>query len=298
MSIKKQYQIFGLAAVLFILIMSFGTAFDLEISHTVMDQKSWFGAIFQMIGILPMYLVLMVSGEIGLAYAWRVSNNRLFSGSLVVGSGALTLWQIQKGLKELLSYGGAIIHNIKSGQPIGVANSDVQASPFSPGLTFTLTAIVFVIFTTLTQRWLKQRSIQQLEALLLLAIFATVTVLMAMSVNGALKNAWGRARPYEIIHNGARFTNWYTMNGANGHKSFPSGHAMAAALTVVLAWFANGNWRRFWWFGGIGITVIVDLSRVRVGAHFLTDVTFSTCLTFMIIYVMWEIYQHIKSMKR
>lgn len=53
MSIKKQYQIFGLAAVLFILIMSFGTAFDLEISHTVMDQKSWFGAIFQMIGILP-----------------------------------------------------------------------------------------------------------------------------------------------------------------------------------------------------------------------------------------------------
>ena len=118
MSIKKQYQIFGLAAVLFILIMSFGTAFDLEISHTVMDQKSWFGAIFQMIGILPMYLVLMVSGEIGLAYAWRVSNNRLFSGSLVVGSGALTLWQIQKGLKELLSYGGAIIHNIKSGQPI------------------------------------------------------------------------------------------------------------------------------------------------------------------------------------
>ncbi|WP_185696099.1 phosphatase PAP2 family protein [Weissella viridescens] len=294
MSVKKQYQVFGLASSIFLVLMLIGTGFDLAISRTFMNQNSWYGTFFQIIGILPMYLVVMVSGEIGMAYGWRVRTNRLFANCLMVGSGALGLWQTQKALKEVLSYGGAVLHNVKMGQPVAVANSDMQVSPLSSGMTFVIAVVIFILFTCLIQLWLTNKSVQQLEGLLVVAVFATLTVLLAMAVNGALKQAWGRARPYELMQQGNHFTAWYTMNGANGHKSFPSGHAMAATLTVVLAWFTTGKWHKLWWFGGIGFTVIVDLARVRVGAHFLTDVTCSTFLTFAIIYVMWGIYQQIQ----
>lgn len=107
-----------------------------------------------------------------------------------------------------------------------------------------------------------------------IAILASLTVWFALEVNLTLKDLWGRYRPYELTSGNHEFTNWLTINGVNGHKSFPSGHTMAATLCIVFMVRFN-NKRKSFFIGGIVYGVVIAISRVIVGAHFFSDVTFS-----------------------
>ncbi|SUP59474.1 PAP2 (acid phosphatase) superfamily protein [Weissella viridescens] len=60
---------------------------------------------------------------------------------------------------------------------------------------------------------------------------------------------------------------------------------------IVFAWFTTGKWHRYIWGFGIGYAVLMYVSRVRIGAHFMSDTVFSGFLTFLIIYIIWELYK-------
>jgi membrane-associated phospholipid phosphatase len=102
-------------------------------------------------------------------------------------------------------------------------------------------------------------------------IFLAMLVALALAgVTGrAVKFATGRARPSiktEVHWNGPRFSSKY--------HAFPSGHVAASSAFFVTLFLARKR---------IGaplllIPVLIGLSRMAVGAHYLSDVTFAAIL--------------------
>lgn len=280
---------FGISALVCVVLMVIATFADLAISNTVIDYGSWFGTFFQTFGEFPVYFVYIISGEIAMTYAWRKKARPLFAGSLALGGFVLTAWQTKQYVNEEGSYIAAIQSNLKNGKPIGMANSDSAAGALPVAANITVTLILLAVISILVQLWLAKKSDAQIAQLMLVAVFATATAWFASQANATLKQDWGRVRPYELNKAQSDFTSWLHPNGITGHKSFPSGHTMAATLAIVLSWFATGKARQRWFVFGILWGALVGLSRVRIGAHFFSDVTFSFFLTALIIYIFAEL---------
>ena len=78
---------------------------------------------------------------------------------------------------------------------------------------------------------------------------------------GSLKGSYDRARPPGSL---------VTTSGA----SFPSGHAIAASVTVVAAVIAlvpAGTRRTVWGAAAAAFSIVMGLSRAYLGAHWLSD---------------------------
>jgi membrane-associated phospholipid phosphatase len=92
-----------------------------------------------------------------------------------------------------------------------------------------------------------------------LAAFTAAVVLSEVLI-GLLKGLYGRARPPGSL---------VATSGA----SFPSGHAVAASVTVVAAVIALAPaGRRAWWaLAAFGFSILMGLSRAYLGAHWLSD---------------------------
>lgn len=96
------------------------------------------------------------------------------------------------------------------------------------------------------------------------AVALGVAMISAAILAPVLKNAFHFARP-SLLYSGA------------DAFSFPSGHATsAAALYIVLAWMAARPlprpWRAVAWAPAVAMIVLTGLSRIYVGAHWLSDV--------------------------
>jgi membrane-associated phospholipid phosphatase len=95
-----------------------------------------------------------------------------------------------------------------------------------------------------------------------LAAFATAIVLSEVLI-GSLKGIYDRARPPGSL---------VATSGA----SFPSGHAIAASVTVVAAVIAlvpAGRRRAWWGAAAVAFSILMGLSRAYLGAHWLSDAT-------------------------
>ena len=93
-----------------------------------------------------------------------------------------------------------------------------------------------------------------------LAAFAAAVVLSEVLI-GTLKGSYDRARPPGSL---------VATSGA----SFPSGHSIAATVTVVAAVIAlvpPGRARVAWGAAAAGFSVLMALSRAYLGAHWLSD---------------------------
>ncbi|USS88066.1 phosphatase PAP2 family protein [Fructilactobacillus hinvesii] len=272
--------------VLFVVLMGIATKLDLTLSQRVLNYHSNWATIGQTVGSFPLYLVFILSGEIMIASAFRQSNAWLAGLGLVVGV-TLSSLQLLHFLRESSNYFGKAMANLQHGLPVGSPNPVPEQRGSAWGwLLLILWLFLYLVITLLSQWWLKQQSPQRLQQLLIIAIFASLTALLALGANGFLKTIWGRYRPYQVQGQLSHFTNWYQINGINGHYSFPSGHTMASTLALVLGWFVTAKWQRTAWWLGLGYSILIAVSRLVIGAHFLSDVTFSFFLTATIIYVM------------
>ena len=93
-----------------------------------------------------------------------------------------------------------------------------------------------------------------------LAAFVSAVVLSEILIGG-LKGVYDRARPPGSL---------VATSGA----SFPSGHSIAASVTVVAAVIAlvpPGRARAAWGAAAAGFSVLMALSRAYLGAHWLSD---------------------------
>jgi undecaprenyl-diphosphatase len=95
-----------------------------------------------------------------------------------------------------------------------------------------------------------------------LAAFAAAIVLSEVLI-GSLKGTYNRARPPGSLV-------------ATTNASFPSGHTIAASVTVVAAVIAlvpPGRRRALWGAAAVAFSIVMGLSRAYLGAHWLSDAT-------------------------
>src|SRR5438034_7565795 len=108
--------------------------------------------------------------------------------------------------------------------------------------------IVIAGFLALRRRWWH------------LAAFV-VAIALSEALIGTLKGIYDRARPLGSL---------VATSGA----SFPSGHSIAASVTIVAAVIAlvpPGRRRAWWGAAAVAFSVLMALSRAYLGAHWLSD---------------------------
>jgi lipid A 4'-phosphatase len=96
--------------------------------------------------------------------------------------------------------------------------------------------------------------------------FLFVSIAASGLVVDLLKLVFGRTRPKLLFSGGAYDFGWLELRP--DHWSFPSGHSATIAALVTALWFLWPQHVLFY----ISVAIIVALSRVAVGAHYLSDV--------------------------
>lgn len=166
---------------------------------------------------------------------------------------------------------------------------------------------------------------ETLKKLLWFCVASACAVALANILIMIIKNPVGRMRfrainstlGAQMIADGkvSGYTKWFVSNGQpdkeilnkflvkygvkDPFKSFPSGHTCSAGTVYVLIMIPTlFNFKEqgkkgatlACWIVPIVYTALVAISRIMVGAHYMSDVTFGGTLSFVCCVLMWEIY--------
>ncbi|MBZ6009647.1 phosphatase PAP2 family protein [Leuconostoc gelidum] len=274
-----------------ILSLLIATFFDRNVTQAVMNQNSIFGNVFQNYADQGAQVVTFVSAEVIAWYIWRRLNEHLIKYIMTGGMLLLALNQLLALLQDALSYTFSMLNNITKGIPMGVANNTAAVQNYPEMLRWSLAIISWLILSWLFANWLNKKSDVDLNYLIVVAVVGIAVVFIAQTTIGDMKTLWGRFRPYEMTtvsgQTMSEFTPWYHMNGINGHNSFPSGHTMSGWLFLYLAFFVprdNISMQKRMVVFGLAMGILTAMSRVRIGAHWLSDVTVSSILVGLLIF--------------
>lgn len=267
------------------------TFFDKNVTQAVMNQNSIFGNIFQNYADQGAQVVTFTAAEVIAWFIWRRVNDVVLKYIMTAGMIVLAFNQMLSLLQDALSYTFSMLNNIQKGVPMGIANNTAAVQNYPETLRWGLAIVFTFILSLLFANWLNKKSDEDMNYLIVVAVVGIATVFIAQTMIGEMKTLWGRFRPYEMTtvsgHAFSEFTPWYHMNGANGHNSFPSGHTMSGWLFLYLALFVprtNISAQKQMTIFGITMGILTGLSRVRIGAHWLSDVTVSSILTGLLIF--------------
>ncbi len=145
--------------------------------------------------------------------------------------------------------------------------------------------MIFIFRTVLKNFSEKQRYFSFITVQLFLYCYVFLTHI--------LKYFSGRVRFRDLTEGFSSFTPWYLFNGPNGNSSFPSGHTVLAWLLLPLILvFING--KKTIRIGVISALVtwgvFVSVFRVIIGAHYASDVLFSSGLTILFFLFLFKKY--------
>jgi lipid A 4'-phosphatase len=139
-------------------------------------------------------------------------------------------------------------------------------------LGFTL---LVVLITYAYNKW-SGRNVLAIDGRKVCYLFLVLILGAGLFVNAGLKDHFGRARPRDVAEFGGsrQFTPAFALsNECRKNCSFSSGDAAAAFFFLALA--VASRRRRAMWVAALGFGVLVSLSRLAAGAHFLSDVAVS-----------------------
>lgn len=274
------------------IVLSIGGLWDKQISQGVINQGSLFGTFFQNYGLIFPGIIIFMSTQIFIYYAKESNLPNFGKGSIYFISTVAGIYQFWQTIKIMLFYTVTSLNNSQKNHPIGAANNDSGGEIHFPNWFFptlvTLSLLAFLVGCIGCNRWLREKDKKELNRLVLVGLGAIVAVYDANTIVDGMKNLWGRFRPYELQSNWAKYTSWWSINGANGHKSFPSGHSEQAWLALYLPLFVDPLKKHKCKIIVILTSVfgcLVAWSRVRIGAHFLSDVAVGSAIAIFTIYV-------------
>jgi len=150
---------------------------------------------------------------------------------------------------------GAVSEALYAGDDRATALNDLLQVLTAPGLTVVRLVVFLPVLVLLLRR----------RAWWTAAWLVTAAGLVA-PLNTLLKNYFGRVRP-DFAHGGARLDS----------LSYPSGHSSGIATLVtvalILAWpLLAAAARRWALVAGVALVLLVGLTRMWLGVHFLSDV--------------------------
>ena len=244
-----------------------GSIYDFQISSFLYPGKeSSFGQFFAAFGELPAFLALICAGV--LLFRHRGCLRRDWNVLFLIGAFGLI-------------FGGIFLS-------VHEATDNVPAMPAWVPLLVTVCSAALLLVTSGAQGTTVIRFVLTL-------IFVCVGTMLLINI---IKVPWGRARMRLIASTGnaSYFTPWWKAGSSlknqlvaegvssDEFRSFPSGHtacaacAMLAALLPTVSKRFRGKEKRLGLSGALW-TAIVAFSRLRMGAHFLTDVTMAWLVT-------------------
>ena len=255
-----------------LLLMIIGSIWDLPISKFLYPgRESSFGQFFAAFGELPAFLAMTSAGV--LLFVNRARLRKSWNVLFVAASAVLVLGGL-----------GLSIHE---------ATDNVPALPFWVAALVTVftAALCAVLLLILTD------GCQMKTLLRFICVLAFVSIGTMLLIN-VIKIPWGRPRMRLLVETGneSYFMPWWKLGislksklvadgvSSDEFRSFPSGHTGCAACTMLTILLPTLGKRlrgkeRLCLCIGLAWTLIVAVSRLMMGAHFLTDVTAATLLT-------------------
>lgn len=150
-------------------------------------------------------------------------------------------------------------------------------------ILLTLAILTLLIFI---YNYISKKNILNINSKVILYLILSLSIAPGLIVNATLKENWGRARPAQTTNFGGtkEFTPAFIPSNQGGY-SFSSGHTAAAFSLLAFALLARK--RKQLWIGlTLGYGVLVSISRMASGGHFLSDVVTS----FFIVYIFTHIF--------
>jgi membrane-associated phospholipid phosphatase len=266
MTKKETLIVLGSALGLLILAIPF----DFQLSALIYNQSNLFGRTFEAIGEFPAMAVAMFSSA-----ALIFTRNRKKPLSNI---GSLILGGLFLGLSALMG---------------GVLPFNYLELSLIPGFVL---AVVYVVIAVLL---VKKIPIQAYPQLRRAAWIGLLTFIVSMIVVNLIKMGWGRMRFRAMEGSTVGFSPWYLPQGFNSNeefKSFPSGHVANAALILFItllpsfipAWEKHKAKLKFVAYGWV---ILVALSRIVMGAHFLSDVTVGFLVTLLVFLLFSKLFK-------
>lgn len=303
MNVKlKQYLTYGLIA-LFVALLLVGTFYDLEIAKAVADLKerqyqsqNLFGRFFETIGEMPLYVLGGLCCSIIFSYLSKRKSTAVVI-VLKIACVALALFAFYFMFYRLFKY--LSIH-----------------FGFEEYLGSAVDYISYVLLGALTTGILfyysKNNSVDFLNKILPLTFIALATALTSVILSQGIKLIFNRYRfcTLNAIDRFDLYSKWLPLKGklpitelmsgagvqSDGAKSFPSGHVASGSLVILItalpALFDKLNTKKARIIINASVwayIVLLMISRMVMGKHYLTDVLIGLGITLVCYFVCTKI---------
>lgn len=258
-----------------------GSCFDQSISHELAVKTNAFGRFFAAYGAAPAFLAAVVAGALLVQFGgW---------GQFPPGSDSARPTQ-RKAVRASLTVIGVALTAVALGCLIVVPAHYWEL----PLWGRTVVALILVGATWWATRWVAAEADPRLA--LRVALILIAVVIAEMLVVTLLKVGWDRPRPRLALWGEGQFAPWWAPGieseadllaggvPSDEFKSLPSAHTANAAVAMALPLLSllRPTWARLapllLWIGALW-TAAVALSRVVLGAHYVTDTALGAALT-------------------
>lgn len=286
MNLRKKYLIqTGIFLVVFIGLLLVGTFFDLEISNLLASggfsegvyySTNGFGRFFEYFGSWPIFLFGIFACLVFMHKVYNRNDQKKYFALFFI---LIIVVVFYKGYSDTVEY---------------ILENNYKEEIFEKSLTKGLLWLGSILSSGLVVFLYRKVDVEKNNKLFKFALVILFTCLFYVLIE-VIKGPVGRMRfrAMNLINDFSYFTPWYQVSEAkdallnvssisvpkDGFKSFPSGHTFAAGVSYVLICmpclyekFNNKKWTIIWYLIPICFTGLVGLSRIVVGAHFLSDV--------------------------
>ena len=281
-----------------------------------------FGVVGEAVGTSPIYIVLAVCTAILCWFFAKVIDKKWWSVTLAVAFaivGAVAWWfYIKDIVRYILEHAAAQVGS-SAGAIVYEFRHDGAVVAIEWLVALTMQAFTVFAFKNLKPETLK-KFIWWVIAVLAAVVVANILIMI-------IKDPVGRMRYRAINSNVGKllidsnvvqgYTPWYVGNGqpsediikifvdaypgaSDAFKSFPSGHTCAAGMSYALIMLpdvidfksekSKKGVKIACWIIPIANTMLVAISRIVVGAHYMSDVTFGGTIAFVCMIIAREIF--------
>ncbi len=259
-----------------------GSIVDFQLSSAVYNQENLYGRIFCSYGESPMGLALAAAG--GMLFFGR---NKEKKGIAVLDC-VLGILLLCLGLLVLIAMPWNYLRGF-----------GISATPLIVCIAIVANALVFWFVGRLAKD-ADHKDVRRLAILFFAYVFLAILII------NVIKIPWARPRMrFLAVNSEASFQPWWHPGydlkdyfvaagvASEEFKSFPSGHTADACTVLLFSLLPYlkkdfGKQRTIFWCG-IVWTCLVAFSRIIMGAHFLTDVSFGFLISFLIFVCIWKI---------
>lgn len=292
---KKIILLSGIAA--YIVLMIIATFFDLQINNVVADlnageyySRNIFGRIFDDLGALPVYMLVAIAFGVIFFYSDKIKDKAYrYIVKFVCALMAFIFWFLL--VRKFVSY---------------IAAHYNYEDKLDSAATFAF-SVAGLILCLLTLYVLSKQDKETIARLYVWSLIIIFTAAISQAFAQGIKVIASRPRycTMAILEESGdggffMYKRWYQFSGikkvserwlelgiaADGLKSFPSGHVASTTMLVTLLALPDllpglneKKPKIILWCVAVAAPIIVAISRMVMGAHFLSDVLVGGAIT-------------------